>query len=200
MARVHDIADFRLGLPDEWYPMSIEDDAWATGLAAELTDDPEARLRLTGELESARRAFAAMNDPLVRAAVWVGEPDTGHADAAMVFAMADVEEAGEPGEYERFLASYAGTTVSEDFYYSVSTWRSAVPAGEVVGSHNLIAHPGADAAEGSLLEERTVIAVYPPGSAQAVQFVFSAQGLGSFENMPEQTQAIAAGLSVALEG
>lgn len=201
-AALRDIADFRLGLPEEWYPMPLDDSgrSWPGELAASLTDDPDAATRLTGELESARAAFVGMDDPLIRAAVWVGEPESGHADAAMVFAMAEVDEIGMPDQYERFLASYANRTTDGEFYYNVSTWRSAVPAGEVVASHNMVAHPEADDAEGSLLEERVVIAVYPPGAAQAVQFIFSAQGLGSFENMPEQTQSIVLNLHVRLEG
>jgi hypothetical protein len=41
-----------------------------------------------------------------------------------------------------------------------------------------------------------VFAVFPPGSRNLVQFEFTCEDFGTFENMREQTQAIVATLSI----
>lgn len=196
------IADFQVALPESWEPMPLGSDAppqWADELAGRLVPaDEMAQRMLAVELSGAQAQFDAMDDPRIRAAVWVPEPQTGRAGAAMIFMLADRRTIGSPDEHEAFLASYAERDDLGESYYSVSTWRSSVDAGEVVGSHNLVAHP-TDDPEGASLEERVVITVFPPRSIEVVQFIFSAEGLGSFLNMPQQCFEFVEGLTVETE-
>jgi len=199
---LHEVTEFAVGLPDGWYPMPLDVDSaeWSAGLASSLTADASVVTRLAAELRGAQETVVSMDDPLVRAAVWVDSPETGHADAVMVFSLAELSDTGSPDDYEQFLLSYRDRGDADGLFYSVSTWRSEVDAGPVVGSYNLIAHSDEQGdLLGSYLEERVVIAVFPPRAAQCVQFIFSAQGLGSFRNAPEETQGIVAGLRVTLD-
>lgn len=197
-----EISDFKVALPESWEPMPLGDDAppqWADELAARLVPADEFGERMLAmELTAAQAQFASMEDPRIRAAVWVPFPETGRASAAMIFLLADRASVGSPDEYEAFLASYADRTSGEESYYSVSTWRSSIDAGDVVGSHNLIAHT-TDDPEAAQLEERVVISVFPPATSEVVQFIFSAEGLGSFTNMPQQCFEFVAGLEIQAE-
>ncbi len=193
------IGDFAVGLTPEWHAMPLAGDgaAWSSELAGSLTDDETARASLAAELALAHDRIAGLEDRLMTAAVWVPYPETGRAGAAMVFELTPRSLAGDPDAFERFLADAASRNEGEQNYYSVQTWRSEVPAGELVGSYNLIAHETGDE-NGAVLEERTVIGVFPPGSSDFVQFVFSAENLGIFTNMVQQTQDVAATLEVQL--
>lgn len=171
---------------------------WSHELAMRLVIDSEVQHRLAGELDFARSRLSSMNNPRLTAAVWVPYPETGRASAAVVFELTPVAELGSPETYEGFLESYTDREESGLNYYSVRTWRSTTAVGELIGSHNLIAH-ATEGPEGAVLEERVVIAVYPPGAAQAVQFIFSAESLGAFVNMPRETQEFVETLSLTLE-
>jgi hypothetical protein len=138
-----------------------------------------------------------MNNPRLTAAIWVPYPETGRASAAVVFELTPVAALGSPEVFEEFLQSYTDREESGLNYYSVRTWRSTIAVGELVGSHNLIAH-ATDGPEGAVLEERAVVAVFPPGAAQAVQFIFSAESLGAFVNMPRETQEFVETLALTL--
>ncbi|MET4703591.1 hypothetical protein [Frigoribacterium sp. UYMn621] len=197
---LRDIVDFRVGLSEGWYPLPLSSTSsaeWSIELAAELVIDPEVRGRLAGELDFARTRLSSMNNPRLTAAIWVPYPETGRASAAVVFELTPVAALGSPEVFEEFLQSYTDREESGLNYYSVRTWRSTIAVGELVGSHNLIAH-ATDGPEGAVLEERAVVAVFPPGAAQAVQFIFSAESLGAFVNMPRETQEFVETLALTL--
>jgi hypothetical protein len=180
-------------------PLSADSDPeWAKELAARLVADPILRDRLAEELELARSRFRSMENPLLTAAVWIPFPQIGRAGAALVFALAPIDVVGSPDECEASLASPSVDDDAGYSYFAVQTWRSAVDAGELVGSHNLIAH-NVDGG-GAELEERVVAVVYPPGAAQAVQFVASAENLGVFTDMAQDVQNFVSTLTVTLEG
>lgn len=196
-----DVVDFGIGLLESWYPMPLTADSgpqWSRELAEALTADADAQRRLSEELELARSRFRSIGDPTITAAVWIPFPQIGRAGAAVVFSLAPVELLGGPDAYEAALASPAVDPDGAESYYAVQTWRSQVDAGEVVGSHNLIAHLGAGG--GAELEERVVAVVYPPGAAQAVQFVASAENLGVFTDMVQDVQDLVSTLTVTLAG
>ena len=198
---LRDIVDFQVGLAEGWYPMPLAlatSPEWSRELATRLVIDPKVRDHLVDELDFARARLASMKNSRLTAAVWVPYPGTGRASAAVVFELTPVATLGSPEPYEAFLTSYTDREESGLSYYSVRTWRSTIAVGELVGSHNLIAH-ATDGPEGAVLEERVVIAVFPPGAAQAVQFIFSAESLGAFVNMPRETQEFVETLTLTLE-
>lgn len=194
-----DIVDFGIGMPEHWYPMPLSEASapdWAEALAASLVADQGMRAKLADELAYARSRFRSMRNPAMTAAVWIPFPEIGRAGAALVFSLAPIELVGSPDQYEEALASPVVEPDSGESYFAVQTWRSAVDAGELVGSHNLIAHALDDG--GAELEERVVAVVYPPGAAQVVQFVASAENLGVFTDMASDVQALVATLTVTL--
>ncbi|MDN4597351.1 hypothetical protein [Leifsonia virtsii] len=194
-----DIVDFGIGLLESWYPMPLaaaSGPEWSRELAEALTADIDAQRRLSEELELARSRFRSIGNPTLTAAVWIPFPQIGRAGAAAVFSLAPVDLLGDPDTYEAALASPEVDPDGAESYYAVQTWRSQIDAGEVVGSHNLIAHLGAGG--GAELEERVVAVVYPPGAAQAVQFVVSAENLGVFTDMVQDVQDLVSTLTVSL--
>jgi hypothetical protein len=194
-----DIVDFGIGMPERWYPMPLaagSDPEWATALAASVVADQGMRAKLADELAFARSRFRELRNPALTAAVWIPYPEIGRAGAALVFSLAPLDVVGTPDQYQDALASPIVEPDSGQSYFAVQTWRSAVDAGELVGSHNLIAHALPDGS--AELEERVVAVVYPPEAAQVVQFVASAENLGVFTDMASDVQALVATLNVTL--
>ncbi len=198
---LRDIVDFSVGLGPTWHAMPLAGDAreWAKGLAAGLTEDEVARTTLTDELVFAQGRLAGMGRSTLRAAVWIPFPETGRAGAALVFELTPVSTVGDPDGFEAFLEGAASREIDGQSYYSVRTWRSEVDAGPLVGAYDLIAHDGLTSDGGDLLEERVVIGVFPPGTTDFVQFIFSAENLGVFTNMPQETQDMVASLQITTE-
>lgn len=194
-----DIVDFGIRTPERWYPMPLaagSDPEWATALAASVVADHGMRAKLADELAFARSRFRELRNPALTAAVWIPYPEIGRAGAALVFSLAPLDVVGTPDQYQEALASPLVEADSGQSYFAVQTWRSTVDAGELVGSHNLIAHALPDGS--AELEERVVAVVYPPEAAQVVQFVASAENLGVFTDMASDVQALVATLSVTL--
>ncbi len=191
-----------MALPDGWYPVPLGSDQaseWSRNLSDRLCDEPAERAALAAELELVRERLASPVNPRLTAAVWVPYPLAGTAAAAVVFCLTDLGEADSAERFEEHLAGYADYREPGLSYYSVQTWREGVDAGPLVGSHNLVSHfdPHLGLA---VLEERVVIGVFPPGARQFVQFIFSAENVGAFVNMPQQTQDFVATLTVTLDG
>lgn len=196
-----DITDFGVGLPDGWHPLPLGAEVpgvWAGELGERLCPEPDHREALVAELELARVRLASFASPTLTAAVWVPAPESGRPAAAVVFELTDLGEVDTPDGYERQLAAYADHQEPGLSYYSVQTWREAVDAGPLVGSYNLVSHFDPEAGLGAL-EERVVIGVFPANAAQFVQFIFSAENIGTFVNMPQQTQDFVSTLTVTLE-
>lgn len=194
-----DIVDFSIGTPERWYPMPLaegSDPDWPATLAASLVNDHGMRAKLADELAFARSRFREMRNPAMTAAVWIPYPEIGRAGAALVFSLAPLAVVGSPDQYEEALAAPVVEPDSGQSYFAVQTWRSSVDAGELVGSHNLIAHALPDGS--AELEERVVAVVYPPDAAQVVQFVASAENLGVFTDMASDVQTLVSTLTVTL--
>jgi hypothetical protein len=198
--RVKDIVEFSVGLDPHWYRVDLESTEWAMQLARTVVPRglmQESGIRLAAELEQMRRRMASMRDPRATVAVWIPSPETGRASCAVVFELTDLAAGDDPESYLSTLEANRGRTSPGTKYLEVTTWRAEIDAGLVVGAHNLIARRQLGELEATV-EERTVFGVFVPGARQVVQFVFSAESLGAFTNMPGQTQAIIENLSVTL--
>ncbi len=195
-----DILTFGIGTPSGWHAIplaSASDPEWGRSLASSLVADEVVQAHLADELELARSRFRSMDDPALTAAVWIPFPEIGRAGAALAFSLAPIELLGSPDRCEAALAAPVVVPDADYSYFAVQTWRTQIDAGELVGSHNLIAHAGADG--GAELEERVVAVVFPPDAAQAVQFVASAENLGVFTDMAQDVQDLVATLTLTLE-
>jgi hypothetical protein len=200
-----DIVDLSVNADQTWYPVplgGVEDALWGETLAAEVTTDATDRRTLGTQLDILRVRLAGIGNPRMSCAVWIPFPASGRASGALAFELTDItpgvtaEDAA--AKYLADLQSDEGRRFPGTEYLSASTWTGEVPAGPFVAAHNLIARrdPGDEEAT---IEERTVFAVFPPGAAQLVQLVFSAEGVGAFLNMPRQTEEVVAALSIELE-
>jgi len=192
-----DIVDLEIDLGDDWHGLPLDAlDPAPERLAAELCpDDPEAAAMLARSLADVRESFLEIDDGRLTAAVHIGFPGTGLVDGALVFGLADLVEVGSPETLETSLLTAESADGAQR--YNASTWRERTDPGELVGAHYLLAHPvSTDSAK---LEERVVVTVYPPGAAQVVQFVASAQNLSAFDNLPGEIEAMARTLRCRIE-
>ena len=202
---LRDIVDLGLDADQSWYPVPLggaETALWGETLAAELTPAGASRNTLGGQLKALQQRLAGIGNPRVSCAVWIPYPESGRASCALGFELSDLG----PGlsadiaaaAYLADLQADEGRRYPGTEYLSVTTWQGEVPAGPFVAAHNLVSRRdlGDDAAT---IEERTVFAVFPPGAAQLVQLVFSAESVGAFVNMPRQTEEVVAALRIELE-
>jgi len=200
-----DIVDLSVNPDQTWYPIPLggpETALWGETLAAEVVTDAVSRRTLGGQLTNLQVRLAGIGNPRISCAVWIPYPESGRASCALGFELTDI---GAGLTSEQAAATYlAGLQADEGRrfpgteYLGVTTWTGEVAAGPFVAAHNFISRrdPGDEEAT---IEERTVFAVFPPGAAQYVQLVFSAEGVGAFVNMPRQTEEVVAALRIELE-
>jgi len=200
-----DVVDLSVNPEPTWYPIPLggaETALWGETLAAEVVTDALSRRTLGTQLTALQVRLAGIGNPRVSCAVWIPYPESGRASCALGFELTDItagltsEEAAAQQLAE--MQADEGRRSPGTEYLGVTTWEGEVPAGPFVAAHNFIARRDPGDAEATI-EERTVFAVFPPGAAQFVQLVFSAEGVGAFVNMPRQTEEVVATLRVELE-
>ncbi|POH68491.1 MULTISPECIES: hypothetical protein [Cryobacterium] len=199
-----DIVDLSVDAEATWYPVPLdrsEQLLWGETLAAEVTGAGSSRRTLGSQLEALQIRLIGSGNPRMSCAVWIPYPETGRASSALAFQLTDLPAGTAEAAADSYLAELRadeGRRTPGIEYLSVTTWQGEVAAGPFVAAHNLIAlrNPGDDEA---VIEERTVFAVFPPGAAQMVQLVFSAESVGAFVNMPRQTEEVVAALRIELE-
>jgi hypothetical protein len=197
-----DILKYQFGLTPDWHEMPLRidsDEAWATALAATLLPGggPVAE-GLQFQLAKVQANVSGMDIDGMTAAVWVPDPESGYVTSAIGFALAPRAEDETPERILLDFESDRGREMDGTTFIEVETWRGDIAAGPFVAVRNLLSHLEDDGAEG-WIEERTIFAILPPGANQIVQVFFSAESIGSFWNMPAQTQQIVATLTVQLE-
>ncbi|GAA1440178.1 hypothetical protein [Leifsonia poae] len=199
--RPRDIVDFSFETPDGWYDVVLlgEEGAeeWPTALAAELGGGDLApgvveQLTVLQQVLYGQDASGG-----TRARVYLPVPEAGVLSAYQTFELLELEADDSP---ESFLAATDAQAGHREPGYEVrgyQSWRSAHPAGELVGFTHLtaLAEPDADDA---VLEQRVVFVIFPVGAAQAFQMEFRSAFIGGFDDMVAETQAIADSLVVTL--
>jgi hypothetical protein len=195
-----DVVQFEFDISNEWYELPLlpgTGEAWAHALAAQLLpNDARVAEMLEFQLARVQANVNTMDIPDLTAAVWIPSPGSGFVSSVMGFHLADLFDGDTP---ERYLEDFESDKGREDdsTWFEVETWRGDVPAGTFVAARNLISHPDDERIQ-SWIEERTIFAVFPPGVRQCVQVFFSAESIGSFWDMPAQTQAVVTTLRVQL--
>jgi len=197
-----DIVDFSVAFGSDWYRVELSPErairrAWATQLSGTLLHETAVSALLAGELEDMSRVFAELRNPAMTVAVWIPTPESGRASTAVSFELTPLVQGQDPEWYLSTLEADRGRREPGVQYLEVSTWTGELDAGSFVAAHNLIARRDLRDADAAL-EERTVFGVFIPGARQMIQFVFSAESIGAFVNMPLQTQEFLAGLTVKL--
>lgn len=199
--RSQDIVDVAYDAPDGWYDVDLLSehgaDDWPERLVATLDAGPLAA-DLAERLRSLQRLLHA-EDPTgaTRARVYLPVPSAGVVTAFQTFELLQLETDDSPESYLAAVDAEGGHREPGYEILGYRSWRTAHATGELVGFTHLTAIADEDAGD-ALLEQRVVFAVFPVGSAQAVQLVFRSAFVGGFSDMVEETQEIADSLCVTL--
>ena len=194
------IADYDIGLTEDWYLVELDPETsarWPRELATEVAPSDEARARLIERLTTIQDAMKRMPTPQLTTAVWIPEPSTGEVASILGFGLVQLAEGQGPETYLETLAADEGRREPGVEFRNVQTWTAPVEAGLAVGAYNMIAHT--ELGEETRVEERTVIGVFPPRSKEMVECIFTAQSLTSYDDIIQQTMALAATIDVVLE-
>ncbi|MGW8565475.1 hypothetical protein [Isoptericola sp. NPDC055881] len=205
------IAGFELRLPESWYAVPTETpdlvEAWARSTAARIVAEAgtsgglevpaqELAASLAAQLEDVGRAVADTGIRGLVTAALVRRPELGVVDA-MVTVAAQPDLARE--EFAAQLAAGVEDSQEHDYAFA-SRFDGTCAAGEVEGLHAMITHFGELGDEGSgVLEERVVLGVFPPESADMVEVTAVARSVGTFDDMAQEMVDLLAGLTVETE-
>ncbi|MGN7797911.1 hypothetical protein [Leifsonia sp. 22587] len=199
--RSQDIVDIAFDAPEGWYDVELlsehGSEDWPERLIASL--DAGA---LAGELAERLRALQQLlhaEDPTgaTRARVYLPVPAAGVLTAFQTWELLQLEVDDSPESYLAAVDAEGGHREPGYEIVGYRSWRTPHPTGELVGFTHLTAIADEDAGD-ALLEQRVVFALFPVGSAQAVQLAFRSAFVGGFADMVEDTQAIADSLRVTL--
>lgn len=205
------IAGFELRLPDDWHEVpdgapdvagwarttaeGLVEAAGADGLVAVQAAD--AADVLAEQLTEVAAVVQGTGIAALRTAVLVRHPERGVVDA-MITLVAQQGLSAE--EFTHQLAETVEAATEPEPVYAGQVTGS-VDAGEVAGVHLVLGHEAQDdLGEGvALLEERVVLGVFPPETADMVEVTAIARSVGSFDDMPQAMIDVLAGLSIDSE-
>ncbi|MHC5797725.1 hypothetical protein ACVXZ4_16370 [Lacisediminihabitans sp. FW035] len=185
------ITDFDIGIPENWHLVDLADSTsaeWARATSTALATTDESRIALSERLKTVFESLAALGQPGLSAAVWVRDPDSGVVDAILGIRMAQLDEGMDSAAYLAGLEEDEGRAQPGERYQVVQTWTTPIDAGLAVGAYNRITHLelGGDRVD---VEERTVIAVFPPKSSQVIECVFTTAVPGTYDDIILETMA-----------
>jgi hypothetical protein len=208
--RIFAIDSWDFDVPENYFPIPLDGDVdardWVKEVVAsarELPSEvaPEDRDRgtvLTEQLTSVRDRLIARRNPWLTAVVSV-RPETPMTVGVLVMAQQLALEDDDDADSMEVLGREASARMvpgarSRD----LETWRTQADFGEIVGLYQRIEFIDLGEAEGTL-SERTVFTVFPTRSREALQFTFTTEDFGTFEDMKKQTEAIVSTLRIDLE-
>jgi len=198
------ILDFDFNVTTGWYGVDLDPAAtsrWAVDLSQDVvgdSGDADERTELRGELQGVRDRLVTIGDPYMRAAVLIPAGERARVRCVLAFRITEPDYGADPVRYEQELAADAGHVQPGERFDIVKTWNVPVNAGLAVGAYDLITYtdPGA---EYGRTEGRTVIGVFPSGSSQIIEFVFTTAEPASFSDLVDVSMACVATLTVTLE-
>jgi hypothetical protein len=194
------IADYDIGLTDDWHPIDLDPDtsaSWARTLASELAPTDEAKTSLIERLSAVQETMRRMQAPQLTNAVWVPDPASGEVASILAFGLVQLADGDGPDTYLQTLAADEGRREPGMEFQNVQTWTAPIDAGLAVGAYNMIAHT--ELGGETRVEERTAIGVFPPRSKEMIECIFIAQSLTSYDDIIQQTMGLVATLDVVLE-
>lgn len=185
------ITDFDIGIPENWHLVDLADSTsteWARATSTALATTDASRIALSERLTAVFESLSALGQPGLSAAVWVRDPDSGVVDAILGIRMAQLDEGMDSAAYLAGLEEDDGRAQPGERYQVVQTWTTPIEAGLAVGAYNRITHLelGGDRVD---VEERTVIAVFPPKSSQVIECVFTTAVPGTYDDIILETMA-----------
>ena len=185
------ITDFDIGIPENWHLVDLADSTaaeWARATSSALATTDTSRIALSERLKAVFESLAGLGQPGLSAAVWVRDPDSGVVDAILGIRMAQLDDGMDSAAYLAGLEEDEGRAQPGERYQVVQTWTTPIDAGLAVGAYNRISHLelGGDRVD---VEERTVIAVFPPKSSQVIECVFTTAVPGTYDDIILETMA-----------
>ncbi|WP_394770566.1 hypothetical protein [Lacisediminihabitans sp.] len=199
-----EIVDLRIQIPERFYPVrldeDIDSDEWAASVVAAVAadfDSVDHEDSLVGELEDLRiRLLAGLNGYLT-AAVYVRPERFMSLGCLLTFQIVEIEAGQDPDWFEATARELVAEEAPGARTIGFEAWRSTIAAGELVGIHQVIEYtePGV---EFGWVEARTVFGVFPEGSGDIVQLIFTTSDLAAFGDMRVETQAIVESLEVEI--
>ncbi|TPW75031.1 hypothetical protein [Schumannella soli] len=198
--RTLDIVDYDLGFAEGWLALPLGETAGADGagarLTAELGVEGPAAESLRSQLDELQRELQSIDDPGMTAVVWAPYPETGTIACSLTFRLAEIGRDDTAEVFAAEMEQDAGAADDGYQFAEVGVWQHDIPAGRMVGARQLILD--GDAETGRVVD-RVLYGVFVPGARQMVQLIFTAAGVGSFEDIAAETQEIVATLRVRTE-
>ncbi len=202
-----EIVAYDFDVPDDYFPIplvrerDVDSRRWARGVVDEVlasNEDPGAVGDIVDDLVELRRRLLVEEDPWLTALVSV-RPEVELSIGCLVLAeQFSMEPDDGPDSFEALLTEAAGSMGPGARSRSFTTWRAECPAGQIVGSFQRVDLMELGEAEG-YLEHRTIFGVFPPRSRDMIRFVFTVADLGTYLDMPAETQAIVETVRVRTE-
>jgi hypothetical protein len=185
------ITDFDIGIPTNWHLVDLAESTskeWARATSSALATTDAGRIALSERLAAVFESLVGLGQPGLSAAVWVRDPDSGIVDAILGIRMAQLDDGMDSAAYLAGLEEDEGRAQPGERYQVVQTWTTPIEAGLAVGAYNRITHLelGGDRID---VEERTVIAVFPPRSSQVIECVFTTAVPGTYDDIILETMA-----------
>lgn len=198
------IADLDFKLQPGWRQVHPDRPAqpWAKDLAKKLagTHGRAAVSTLEAQLQTVHADFARLDDPYGRFAARVPDEDPRVVCTLFYrsnFALEETSELASAEAYEHDLKhadSEPGALVD-----IVNVWREKVPAGEYAGQYSII-HFHDLATDERHDEERVAIGLFPTGSSQVLEMVFTTPAVGAnTDHLVELVRSSLASMTVKLE-
>jgi len=197
-----DIGSFGIDLPDDWHPMPLTNDgaarSWAHATSVELTDDPEAREFLVGQLNDLRERLRARSDGNLTAAAYVPHPDLGRVACLLYTELIWLDDDDSADSFEAMIRAEENRRRPGETVREQEVWRIDGADRDIVAAFQVMAYrePGEDA---GWLEYRARYGVFVHGARQQVYLAFTATDLTAFDDMVRDTEAVVQTLAVELD-
>lgn len=200
-----EIVAFDFDVPSNYFAIPLEpgmDSAsWAHGVVDEVVasvETPGERGDIVEELTELRRRLLATEDPWLTSLVSIRSEDQlsiGCLVSAEQFAM-DADDG--PDAFEAMLHEGTRQLGPGQRTRTAETWRSHSDIGDIVGMFHR--YDVREVGEPEVrIEQRTIFGVFPDRSSDMIRLVFAVADLGTFQDMPRDTQAIVEKLRVRTE-
>ncbi|WP_157157223.1 hypothetical protein [Diaminobutyricimonas sp. LJ205] len=199
------VDDFRLDVPENWYPLPLGEDFSPKRWARETVEDA-ARLgsidqvpAVLTDLEQHAERFRVQREhnPWLSAVVMMRIDETMSVGALLHYQLVTLGDGDGPDAFEAQLAEFGAQYVPGMRVRALESWRAPIAAGELVGAHYLIESREVGEA-GAWVEQRTLFGVFPPGAVEMFMFTFTSSDFAAFDDMRAETQAIIESLQVDL--
>ena len=205
--RTREIATWTLDLPPGWFAVPLgELDAhgqaqWIDEVVAqvrETAEEPGSPTALREELAQLRGELLAQQNPWLNAAVSIRPETVMTIGCVLLTSLIGLEPDEGPDAFEAVLEEGFATPRRGVRSHVSRVWRDGTTTGAMVGGFQRFETVDLGAGIGTV-EDRTIFGVFPEGSREMIRLEFRTAELALFEDMPEETAALARTARVVLQ-